>query len=66
MGDDWELQGEMVEVKSANDGLWTEQRMWLRSLLEPGYLHYRNPYLFDSRGEPLVKISICKVLGLGW
>ena len=36
--------------------------MWLRSLLEPGYLHYRNPYLFDARGEPLVKISICKVL----
>ena len=35
-------------MKSANDGLWTEQRMWLRSLLEVGYLHYPNPYLFLS------------------
>ena len=49
-------------MKSANDGLWTEQRMWLRSLLEVGYLHYPNPYLFDAEGEALVKISICKVV----
>ena len=36
--------------------------MWLRSLLEVGYLHYPNPYLFDAKGEALVKISICKVV----
>ena len=38
--------------------------MWLRSLLEKGYIHYKNKYLFDdATGGPLVKISICKVVG---
>ena len=37
--------------------------MWLRSLLDADYIHYKNKYLFDdATGEPLVKISICKVV----
>ena len=59
--DDWTLEGELVEVKSAKDSLWTEQKMWLRALLEPEYLHYDNPYLFTTEGKPVVKISTCRV-----
>ena len=33
-------------MKSAKDGLWTEQRMWLRSLLEVHLFH--DPYLFQT------------------
>ena len=61
VGDDWELNGALVEVKTKNDSLWCEQRMWLRSLLEPGFLSYTNPYLFDATGVPTINISVCKV-----
>ena len=74
VGDDWELDGQMVEVKSEKDQLWVEQRLWLRSLLEADFNKQQyddevNPYLFDERTdeqgdpyfEPSVKISTCKV-----
>ena len=47
--DDWALRGEMVEVKSQKDSLWTEQRLWLRALTEKTFLPYDNPYLFEPR-----------------
>ena len=54
-------RGRLVEVKSEKDNAWTEQRIWIRSLTEPGFINYDNPYLFDGERAPVVDISICKV-----
>jgi hypothetical protein len=51
IGDDWKLEGRLAEVKSKNDALWTEQRVWLRSLLDVDFLDYENPYLFYGDGD---------------
>ena len=48
VSDGWELRGRLVEVKSEKDNAWTEQRIWIRSLTEPGFINYDNPYLFDG------------------
>ena len=61
VSDEWELRGRLVEVKSEKDNAWTEQRIWIRSLTEPGFINYDNPYLFDGERAPVVDISICKV-----
>ena len=48
---DWTYEGKIVEVKSKNDALWSEQRMWIRVCNEEDYLHYDNPYLFEDDDE---------------
>jgi len=59
--DDWTLHGALVEVKSKNDSLWTEQKLWIRSLTDRQFLRYPNPYLFNEDGSPTVDISTAKV-----
>ncbi|KAL3932634.1 MAG: hypothetical protein SGPRY_000626 [Prymnesium sp.] len=61
VGDDWDLRAALLEVKSRNDALWAEQRIWLRSLLERDFLRYDNPYLFTAHGQPNVDIGVCRV-----
>ena len=66
---DWTYEGKVEEVKSKNDSLWAEQRMWIRACTEPDYLHYANPYLFEDDGEGgrigTVDISTTKVAEKG-
>ena len=67
---DWTYEGKVVEVKSKNDSLWAEQRMWIRACTEPDYdIGYENPYLFEDDGEGgrigTVDISTTKVAEKG-
>ena len=49
---DWTYEGKVEEVKSKNDSLWAEQRMWIRACTETDYdIGYKNPYLFEDDGE---------------
>ena len=67
---DWTYEGKVEEVKSKNDSLWTEQRMWIRACTETDYdIGYENPYLFEDDGEGgrigTVDISTTKVAEKG-
>ena len=67
---DWTYEGKVVEVKSKNDSLWAEQRMWIRACTETDYdIGYENPYLFEDDGEGgrigTVNISTTKVAEKG-
>ena len=67
---DWTYEGKVSEVKSKNDSLWAEQRMWIRALTEHDYdIGYKNPYLFEDDGEGgligTVDIYITKVAEKG-
>ena len=67
---DWTYEGKVVEVKSKNDSLWAEQRMWIRACTEHDYdIGYENPYLFEDDGEGgrigTVDISTTKVAEKG-
>ena len=67
---DWTYEGKIEEVKSKNDSLWTEQRMWIRACTETDYdIGYKNPYLFEDDGEGsligTVDISTTKVAEKG-
>ena len=67
---DWTYEGKIEEVKSKNDSLWTEQRMWIRACTETDYdIGYKNPYLFEDDGEGgligTVDIYITKVAEKG-
>ena len=67
---DWTYEGKVEEVKSKNDSLWTEQRMWIRACTETDYdIGYKNPYLFEDDGEGsligTVDISTTKVAEKG-
>ena len=67
---DWTYEGKVSEVKSKNDSLWAEQRMWIRALTEHDYdIGYKNPYLFEDDGEGgrigTVDISTTKVAEKG-
>mmetsp|Transcript_26940 Transcript_26940/g.81403 ORF Transcript_26940/g.81403 Transcript_26940/m.81403 type:complete len:210 (-) Transcript_26940:443-1072(-) len=57
----WTLEAKIDEIKSKNDSLWTEQRMWIRALTERDFLHYENPYLFYEDGSPAVRIATTRV-----
>ena len=49
------FEAALAEVKSENDQLWTEQKIWINALNYPQVLSYGSPYLVDGEGRPTVR-----------
>ncbi|EOD12034.1 hypothetical protein EMIHUDRAFT_247604 [Emiliania huxleyi CCMP1516] len=54
------LERTRTPLHSAALRLWTEQKLWIRSLTDRQFLRYPNPYLFNEDGSPTVDISTAK------